>query len=145
MTKIHKNALVPYSAEEMYALVNDVQSYPEFLPWCSAVQLLVPGRHHLKAMLTISKGKVNQSFTTQNSMEEGRRIDMRLVEGPFKFLKGTWLFDPLGTEGCEVSLHMEFEFSNGLLRVAFGPVFHQMANSLVDAFCQRAVECYGRR
>jgi len=145
MTKIHKSALVPYSAEEMYALVNDVRSYPKFLPWCSSAQVIVETRHQLKAALTISKGKVKQSFTTQNSMEEGRRIEMRLVEGPFKFLKGTWLFEPLGTDGCEVSLHMEFDFANSILRLAFGHTFHQVANSLVDAFCQRAEEYYEKR
>jgi ribosome-associated toxin RatA of RatAB toxin-antitoxin module len=127
----------------MYALVNDVRAYPKFLPWCATAQVFSETRHHLKAALTISK--VGQSFTTQNSMEEGRRIDMRLVEGPFKFLKGVWHFEPLGAEGCEVSLHMEFEFTNALVRMALGHTFHQVANSLVDAFCERAVEQYGKR
>jgi ribosome-associated toxin RatA of RatAB toxin-antitoxin module len=145
MTVINKSALVPFRAEEMYALVNDVEAYPEFLPWCESVQVLFRTHDSLQATLGIAQGKLKQSFTTRNSMEEGRRITMRLVEGPFKHLNGTWVFTPLGSNGCDISLHMEFEFSNSLVRLAFGQVFSQVANSLVDAFCKRAPEKYGRR
>lgn len=143
MTTIHKSALVPYSAEQMYELVNDVESYPEFLPWCAAVELHSRNRHDLTATIVISKGRFKQAFTTMNSMNEGRRVDMSLVEGPFKYLKGSWLFHPLGAEGCEVSFHLEFEFANGLIGFAFERTFGELANSLVDAFCQRALEHYG--
>ncbi len=144
MTTIHKSALVPYSAEQMYELVNDVESYPEFLPWCAAVKLLSRNSDTLTATIVISNSAFRQAFTTMNSMDEGRRIDMNLVEGPFKYLKGSWRFHPLGAEGCEVSFHLEFEFASGLIGLAFGRTFSQLANSLVDAFCDRALERYGR-
>ncbi len=144
MTTLHKSALVPYSAEQMYDLVNDVESYPEFLPWCASVKLLSQSRDHLTATLVISQCRFKQAFTTMNSMDEGRRIDMSLVEGPFKYLKGLWLFHPLEARGCEVSFHLEFEFANGLIEFAFGKAFSQLANSFLDAFCQRALERYGR-
>jgi ribosome-associated toxin RatA of RatAB toxin-antitoxin module len=143
MTTIHKSALVAYSAEQMYALVNDVERYPQFLPGCTAVELLNRASHELTAKLVIAKGGFKQAFTTHNIMEEGRRIEMQLVEGPFKRLHGTWRFHPLGTQGSEVSLHLEFEMLKGLLGMAFGSTFSQLANSLVDAFCQRAVRTYG--
>ena len=144
MTTIRKSALVPYSAEQMYELVNDVESYPEFLPWCAAVELLSRNRDTLTATIVIAKGRFTQAFTTMNSMDEGRRIDMSLVEGPFKYLKGSWLFHPLGAEGCEVSFHLDFEFASGLIGFAFGKTFGELANSMVDSFCQRALEYYGR-
>jgi ribosome-associated toxin RatA of RatAB toxin-antitoxin module len=143
MTTIHKSALVRYSAEQMYELVNDVESYPEFLPWCASARVIWQNNDRLKATIALSIGKVKQAFTTENLMEEGRRIEMNLVEGPFKYLQGTWRFQPLGAGGCEVSLHLDFEFATMLLGLAFGRAFNQVASSLVDAFCQRATQRYG--
>jgi ribosome-associated toxin RatA of RatAB toxin-antitoxin module len=144
MIVIQKSALVPYSAEQMYDLVNDIESYPKFLPWCADVQLLSKNRESLVATIVVSKGALKQAFTTLNAMEEGQRIEMNLVEGPFKRFKGLWRFDPLEAKGCEVSFHLNFEFSRGLIGLAFGRTFSQLANSLVDAFCQQAQERYGK-
>lgn len=144
MAIIHKSALVPYSAEQMYDLVNDVESYPKFLPWCAEVQLLSKNRESLMATIVVSKGALRQAFTTMNAMEEGQRIEMNLVEGPFKYFKGLWRFDPLEAKGCEISFHLNLEFARGLIGLAFGRTFSQLANSLVDAFCQQAQERYGK-
>ncbi|MGH8583167.1 MAG: type II toxin-antitoxin system RatA family toxin [Gammaproteobacteria bacterium] len=143
MTRIRRTALVPYSAEAMYALVNDVEAYPQFLPWCTGVTVHERGEESLRATLEIAKGAVRQRFTTHNRMLAGRRIEMRLAEGPFKSLYGTWLFQPLGERGCEVSLDMCFELAGGLLGLTLGQVFNPIASSLVDAFCTRAAQCYG--
>ncbi len=145
MTTVKRSALVPYAAEQMYALVNDVEAYPEFVPWCTGVKVLVRNRSTLQATIALEKGAISQRLTTQNVMHEGHRIDMKLVEGPFRYLHGTWLFEALGAEASEVSLQMRFEASRTLVGVAFGQVFNQVANSLVDAFCRRAAERFGKR
>ncbi len=143
MKQVRKSALVPYSAGQMFDLVNGVEHYPEFLPWCSAVRVLARNAHSVKATVSLAKGSLRQSFTTQNAMEAGRRIEMRLIEGPFKHLHGLWLFHPLDEAGCEIVLSMQYEFSNGILALAFGHAFDQVANTLVDAFCKRARDLYG--
>ncbi len=143
MKQVRKSALVPYSAEQMFDLVNGVEHYPEFLPWCSTVRVLARNAHSVKATVALVKGGLRQSFTTQNVMEAGRRIEMRLIEGPFRHLHGVWSFHPLGEAGCEVVLAMQYELSNGVLMLAFGQAFNQIANTLVDAFCRRASDLYG--
>lgn len=145
MTSINKSALVPYSPAQMYALVDDIESYPEFLPWCSAARVLMRGDDEVRASLALSKGGVDKTFTTCNRNQKNKMIEMRLVEGPFRHLEGFWRFDALGEDGCKVSLDMEFEFSSRMLGLVVGPVFSQVANSLVDSFQQRAVEVYGKR
>lgn len=145
MSSINRSALVPYAAEQMYDLVNDIEAYPEFLPWCTAATELARDPHTVRATLCLAKGALQQSFTTSNTLHAGRRIDMRLEAGPFQYLNGTWLFQPIGTQGCEVSLHLHFELAKGILGLAFGQIFNQLANSLVDAFCRRAEERYGTR
>ncbi|MFK8068720.1 MAG: type II toxin-antitoxin system RatA family toxin [Gammaproteobacteria bacterium] len=145
MSKINKRVLVPYTADQMYGLVNDSSRYPEFLPWCESVRVIEQSESAIKAEVGVSKGKIRQSFTTQNSMVPGERIEMNLVEGPFKSLHGVWTFSPRGEAGCEVSLEMEFEFTKGLLGFGFNKVFSGIASSLVDAFCQRAKTVYGQQ
>jgi ribosome-associated toxin RatA of RatAB toxin-antitoxin module len=142
---IKKSALVLYSAADMYALVNDIESYPQFLPWCRSASTADRTEDSLRATIEMAKGGVHKTFTTSNRMQKHKMIDIRLVEGPFKRLEGYWRFDPLRADACKVALDMEFEFSNQILRVAIEPVFKQIANSLVDAFCKRAVEIYGKR
>lgn len=139
-----RSAIVPYSAAKMYDLVNDVESYPKFLPWCASVRLLSRDTSQVKATISLAKAGIKQSFTTLNRLAPPHRIDMDLVEGPFARLSGAWQFEPLGESGCRVSLDMEFEYKSGLLGIAFGRVFAEVADSLVDAFCRRAQECYGR-
>ena len=143
MTTIHKSALVPYSAEQMYNLVDDIPAYPEFLPWCSGSKEINRCEDEVQASLDIAHSGVHKSFTTRNRLEKNRSIEMQLVEGPFKHLNGVWRFEPLGDAGSKVMLDLEFEFSSKLLGMTFGPLFSKIASSLVDAFIQRAQKVYG--
>lgn len=143
MTTIHKSALVPYSAEQMYNLVDDVQAYPDFLPWCGAAREISRNEEEVQASLDISHSGVHKSFTTRNRLQPGQSIEMQLVEGPFKHLNGVWRFEALGAAGSKVGLDLEFEFSSKLLGMTFGPIFSKIAGSLVDAFIQRAQKIYG--
>lgn len=143
MTTIHKSALVPYSTEQMYELVDDVQKYPDFLPWCGAAREISRSENEVEASLDIAHSGIHKSFTTRNRLQPGQSIEMQLVEGPFKYLNGVWRFEKLGDAGSKVGLDLEFEFSNKLLGMTFGPVFSKLASSLVDAFIQRAQKVYG--
>ena len=145
MACISKSALVPYTPAEMFALVDDVDRYPEFLPWCSAARVLSRSDDEVCASISLSKSGIDKSFVTCNRNQKNKMIDIRLKEGPFKQLQGYWRFDALGEDGCKVSLNMEFEFSSRVLGMVVGPVFSQVANSLVDSFQKRAAEVYGRR
>lgn len=146
MSQIKRSALVHYSPGEMYALVNDVERYPAFLPWCRSTRLLESTETEMKATIEIARGALNQAFTTHNIMDPGRRIEIRLVDGPFRKLHGFWRFTPLKRENtCKVELDLEYVFDSGLMSIAARPVFAQIANSLVDAFTRRAVEVYGER
>ncbi len=145
MTSISKSALVPYSPAEMFALVDDIEAYPQFLPWCSTARVLERNADEVRATIALSKGGVDKAFTTCNRIQHGKMIEMRLVEGPFRHLEGFWRFDALGNDGCKVSLDMEFEFASRMLGMVVGPVFSQVANSLVDSFQKRAVDVYGKR
>ena len=140
---MHKSAIVPFSASDMYALVNDVESYPRFLPWCTRADVESHEGNRITATVFLSKGRISQSFTTLNTLEPHHRVTMDLVRGPFKRLKGIWQFQPLGDEGCRVSLDMEFEFNSRAVQFAFGRVFNQITDSLVDAFCKEAAVRYG--
>jgi ribosome-associated toxin RatA of RatAB toxin-antitoxin module len=137
--------LVPYSPAEMFALVDDIDRYPEFLPWCSAARVLARSDDEVRARISLSKSGVDKSFTTCNRNQKNKMIEIRLEEGPFRRLQGYWRFDALGDAGCKVSLDLEFEFSSRVLGMVVGPVFSQVANSLVDSFQKRAVGVYGKR
>lgn len=145
MTTINKSALVPYTPAEMFALVDDVDRYEEFLPWCKRSRVLSRDDEVVKAMVELSKSGVEKAFTTCNRVQRNKMIEMHLVEGPFRKLEGYWRFDPLGDEGCKIALDLDFEFSSRVLGLVVGPVFSQVANSLVDAFHARAVDIYGKR
>lgn len=143
MTIINKFALVPYTPAQMYALVDDIEAYPEFLPWCKSTRVLSRTEDEVRATIELSRGGVEKSFTTCNRNQKNKMIEMRLVEGPFRRLEGFWRFDALGDDGCKVSLDLEFEFASRMLDMVIGPVFSQIANSLVDSFQKRAVAVYG--
>ena len=143
MTRIVKSALVPQSAAQMFALVDDIESYPAFLPWCAGASVLTRTAEAVTASLTLAKGPLHVSFTTENRLQPERGIVMRLVEGPFRRLHGDWRFEPVATGGCTVSLALEFEFASRLLSATVGPLFAQISNSLVDAFRARAQARYG--
>ena len=141
-TRITKSALVPYSTEQMFRLVDDVDHYPEFLPWCKSAEVIERKSESVEARLDIATSGFSKSFTTLNRLTATETIDMELVEGPFKRLKGTWQFEALGAEGSKVSLDMSFEFSNKLMGLTLGPAFSKIASTLVDAFIQRAKQTY---
>ena len=143
MRKIHKNALVPYQASEMYKLVNDVARYPEFLPWCRGAEVLESSASEMRARLELARGSFHKSFTTHNDLIPGRAITMTLEDGPFKHLEGRWRFTDLGPEGSKVELDMEFQFDSMLLDLVAGKVFEDICNSLVDAFIRRAASLHG--
>ena len=146
MPLISRNALVSYTTEEMYDLVADVESYAEFLPWCRSTTVLYREGEEVKASIEIAKGALNKSFTTLNRLQKNKMIEMRLVEGPFKHLEGFWRFESLkDNQACKISLDLDFDFENRLIAFAVGSVFNQIAKSMVDAFCKRAVEVYGER
>ena len=142
MPTICKSALVTHSASEMFRLVDDVSSYKEFLPWCGDSEELSRSEDEVKASVTISHSGLNKTFTTLNRLQKNKMIEIKLVNGPFKHLHGFWRFDSLSEDACKISLDLEYEFSNMLLGIAIGPVFNQIANSMVDSFCQRAEVVY---
>ena len=114
MTSISKSALVSYSAEKLFGLVDDIDAYPEFLPWCHSAEVLSRTDDEVKARLDLVKGAVKKSFTTLNRLQNNKMIEMRLVEGPFHHLEGFWRFERLEEDSCKVSLDLDFEFSNKL-------------------------------
>lgn len=144
MTHIHKTALVPYSIDNMFNLVNDIESYPKFLPWCKQATLLSHTDTGVIASITMGSVALEKTFTTTNTIKPNEFIEMRLLEGPFSHLKGAWYFHPVGNEGCKISLDMHFEISNKILRLSLGPIFTKIVNNLMDAFIQRAGELYGQ-
>ena len=141
-TRIQRSALLPYPAHALYDLVNDVASYPKFLPWCSASQVLEVGDSHMLASLEVAKGSLSQRFVTRNALVPGLRIEMNLEEGPFTRLHGVWEFKALGDKACKISLDLSFDYAGPLVRATLGPLFNQAANTLVDAFCQRAKQLH---
>lgn len=144
MPTINRSALVPYSAAQMYALVDDIDAYSEFLPWCRSSKVLSRDEDQVRATIEIARGGVNKSFTTVNRLQRNKMIEIRLVEGPFHHLEGFWRFDQLAEDACKVALDLDFEFSSRIMGMMIGPVFGQIAGSLVDAFVQRAQQVYGR-
>lgn len=149
MRRVDRSALVPYSAEEMFRLVDDVPAYPEFLPWCSDAVIEREEGDTMLATLELHKGGISRRFTTRNTRKPHSSIDLSLVGGPFRHLSGGWRFRELGRnlgeDGCRVSLELEFAFDSRLVDMMFGPFFEQTCNSLVDAFTRRAAEVYGER
>lgn len=143
MTRIHKQASVRYSREQMFALVNDIESYPEFLPWCTASRILARDHDALTASVSIAVGRIRQTYTTANIMRQDESIHMSLVQGPFKELDGCWRFRDDGRGGCCVSLDMRFQFKNRLIKHTLGRVFQRIIDSLVSAFIERARAIYG--
>ncbi len=143
MQSINKSVVVSYTAEQMYDLVNDVESYPVFLPWCSSASVHQSDPHYMKATVSLAVGSVKQSFTTENTLQPGRRIDVRLLNGPFKKLQGYWSFVPAGENLCKVSFQMNFEYKNMLVKLALNKVFQRIGDTMVSSFVERAKQIYG--
>lgn len=144
MPTVNRSALVRHSDQAMFDLVNDFESYPQFLPGCRNARLLERQESYLIGELTLSKGGIQQSFVTRNELHAPHCIELSLIEGPFRRLSGQWLFTSLGENTSKVALELEFEFSNRLIGMAFGRLFNQVAGQLVDAFTKRADVVYGR-
>lgn len=143
MAEVRKSVLVAYSAERMFDLVDRVDRYPEFLPWCAGANVIPVDEQRVKASVVISYHGVRQSFTTQNTRVRPQRIDMRLAEGPFRTLDGAWVFTALNDSACKIEFNLRYEFSSRLLEKLVGPVFSYIANTLVEAFLRRAEQVYG--
>lgn len=144
MAVVQKSVLVGYSAEQMFTLVDQVENYPQFLPWCGDVVVLHRNETCLVATLNINFHGVRQSFTTENTNSAHSLMKMKLISGPFKHLDGTWIFKPLREDACKVEFDLHYEFSSKILEHLIGPVFSKIANSFVDSFCSRADSVYGK-
>lgn len=142
MRSAQRSALVPYSAEQMFRLVDDVPSYPQFLPWCSDARVEREEGDVMEATLVLKKGGLSRAFTTRNRRVPSERIDLSLVGGPFRHLEGSWHFADLDGKGCKVELAIDFEFESKVVDVVFGSFFEETCNSLVDAFTRRAADVY---
>lgn len=139
---VQRSALLPYSAAQMYAVINDIRSYPEFLNWCDEVIVLDEDFNSVEAELKIAYGHLKISFATQNLLIPNESISMSLISGPFKKLSGKWLLQELGDEACKVSLAMDFTFENPITHRLFGKVFKTVVSAQVDAFRKRAEYIY---
>ena len=143
MREIKHSALVAQPAARLFALINDIESYPQFIPWCTHAKVLSRSEQEIVATIGVRQGPLHSEFTTRNQLEQDRRILMHLVSGPFKMLEGEWLLTPIsqtvgGGVGCRVQLTMKFAFKNPLTAVLFEQKFAETASSLMDAFVARA-------
>jgi ribosome-associated toxin RatA of RatAB toxin-antitoxin module len=142
MQVVERSALVTYTAAQMFALVNDVARYPEFLPWCVGARVEHVSASERVAALKVARGVLRTEFTTRNTLQQDAQIHMQLMHGPFRNLVGEWRFEPIGTRGSRVHFRMEFEFKNRLSASAFNAVFESLCGTIVDAFVLRAQTVY---
>lgn len=142
MALVEKSVLLPYSAEQMFVLVDNVADYPSFLPWCGGASVEQVGENTVHATVHINYHQIKQSFTTENVRQSPHSIAMTLQDGPFQHLDGHWLFTALSPTACKIEFRLHYEFSSKLLEKLVGPVFHYVANSFVDAFTHRAEKVY---
>ena len=138
MREVKRSALIAESPARMYELINDIERYPDFVPWCTAARVESRKEGEVVATLTIKRGPLRAEFTTRNLLEADKRVLMQFVSGPFRVLEGLWTLTPLGDLGCRVELEMRFEFANRVAGTLFAPLFEDTAASLVDAFVKRA-------
>jgi ribosome-associated toxin RatA of RatAB toxin-antitoxin module len=143
MTIVKKSRVVHFSCEQMFELVNQVEHYSEFLPYCTESTVHHRDIDEVRATLLISAAGMSKSFTTRNLLQQNKMIEIRLIDGPFSHLEGFWRFDPV-EQGCHLSFDLEFEFAGRMLSMLLGPVFEQVTNKMVDAFCERAEALYVR-
>jgi len=140
---ISKSAIVSYSPQQMFELVNTINDYPKFLNWCTGASILNQTEGQITASVEINKGGLKQKFTTKNTLTPYNLIEMELLDGPFKTLSGQWRFEALGKDAAKVILELKFSFKSKLMDMALSPVFTQIANSQLDAFVTRAKQVYG--
>lgn len=144
MPKLERSALLTFSADELYRLVGDVESYPQFLPGCVSAQVESADETLVRARLGFRVKGLSDSFATENRMEQGSRIHMKLLEGPFKQLSGAWEFQPLAERACKVTLRISLEFGNRMLESTLAPLINSAIGSVMDAFRKRAESVYGK-
>ncbi len=145
MPEVVKTVLVAYTPAEMFTLVDGVEDYPAFLPWCGGSELHLRDDEITEATIHIRYLQVKQHFSTRNTKQFPSVMQLRLKEGPFRALDGEWRFKPLGDAACKIEFTLRYEFSSTLLAKLLGPVFGHIADTLVDAFVRRAEVVYGER
>jgi len=143
MHLVQRSALVNYSAQQMFDLVNDIEAYPQYMDGCVGARVLQRGDGWLEARLDLGKGGLSQSFITRNRLEPPHQMTLSLVDGPFSRLEGSWTFTPLDEKSCKVNLRLEFDMKSRLLGLAAGKLFESVASKQVDALCARARVIYG--
>ncbi len=143
MALVEKSVLIRHSAQQMFDLVDRVEDYPAFLPWCNRTELKFRDAQKTAATLFINYRSVKSHFTTENEKEAPLWMNIRLVDGPFRRLEGRWQFRPLADDACKIEFQLSYEFSSRMFEKIIGPVFSQIANTFVDAFVRRASEVYG--
>lgn len=142
MLNIRKSVITPHTPAQMYALVSDIEHYPQYLPWCPSSKVISRNDNIVVGKVDISYLKVKAHFTTANTNFENQRIEMNLVDGPFKHLKGYWNFIPLGEQGCKIEFSLDYTFSNFIIEKVIGTVFEIVIKNIVDAFIKKAHEIY---
>ncbi len=143
MTTINRSALLPFAPQQLFDLVNDVESYPQFMEGCVGATILHSSEALMEARLDLAKGGIRQSISTRNHLLPVESIQLELLDGPFEVFFGRWDFQTLGDAGCKLCLNLEFTMSSGVLGAAAGKLFEKVANNLVDAVVQRAQQLYG--
>jgi ribosome-associated toxin RatA of RatAB toxin-antitoxin module len=143
MTRVQRSALLPYPAERLFQLVDDIESYPSYMDGCVGARILHRDSEVVEARLDLARGGIQQSFSTRNRLLAHRAIELELLEGPFDTFRGRWQFQALGDTACKLSLDLEFTFSNGVLGVAAGKLFDSVTANLVDTLSRRARDLYG--
>lgn len=138
MREVKRSALVAQPPSRLFALINDIESYPRFLPWCTHARVESRTESEIVATIGVKQGPLHGEFTTRNELEPDKRILMHLVKGPFKTLEGQWLLTPIGADGCRVELSMRFAFKNAFSAVMFEHKFAETVGSLLDAFVARS-------
>ncbi len=142
MRSVSRSSLVAYSASQIFALVEDIEAYPSFLPWCSGATIHTRDTKAIEASLQMRRSGISRSFRTRNLLRANEAMDIELVDGPFKKLAGSWRFERLGDHGCKVILQLEFEFESRMLDFVFGRFFEDTCNLMIDSFAKRANEIY---
>jgi ribosome-associated toxin RatA of RatAB toxin-antitoxin module len=138
MHNIHKSAIVLHSSKKMFQLVDSVENYPRFLPWCGSTQILERDNSKTIASIEINYKGIRQTFTTENTKKQNKEMMIKLIDGPFQSLSGQWIFKNLDNNSCQIELKLEYQFSNIILEKLISPVFNMIANTFIDEFIKEA-------
>ncbi len=138
MHNIHKSAIVLHPAQKMFQLVDSVENYPKFLPWCGSTQIIERDNDKTIASIEINYKGIRQIFTTENTKKQNQEMIIKLIDGPFKSLSGEWMFKNLDKDSCQIELKLKYEFSNIILEKLISPVFNMIANTFIDEFIKEA-------